>query len=146
MWSLPIGLATAALVALALVAGRSGGTLPMLTEIALVAAIGTGVLFGLGANKFWRGTVMEALTGSGGRYVLFIGLAAFAVVEAHAVGAALAEGAPATSLVMLALPLVLAAVALVSATRATRRASGEEIDSSEDGIGSEGRMGREERE
>lgn len=128
MPSIPIALATATLVALALVAGRTGGVPPAVTELALVAAIGTGVLLGIGTRRFWRGEPIEALTGSGGRYLLFIGLAAFAVVEAHAVGAALAEGAPATSLVMLALPLVLAGVALVSATRATRVTSDEHIE------------------
>ena len=131
MPSIPIALATATLVALALVAGRSGGVPPALTEVALVAAIGTGMLLGIGVRRFWHGPVMEALTGSGGRYLLFIGLAAFAVVEAHAVGAALAEGAPATSLVMLVLPLVLAAVVLVSATRATRATPDEPIESEE---------------
>ena len=131
MPAIPIAVATATLVALSLVAGRSGGVPPALTELALVAAIGTGALLGIGARRFWRGTVMEALTGSGGRYLLFIGLAAFAVVEAHAVGAALAEGAPASSLVMLALPLVLAAVTLVSATRATRVTSDERNESEE---------------
>ena len=131
MPAIPIAVATATLVALSLVAGRSGGVPPALTELALVAAIGTGALLGIGARRFWRGTVMAALTGSGGRYLLFIGLAAFAVVEAHAVGAALAEGAPASSLVMLALPLVLAAVTLVSATRATRVTSDERNESEE---------------
>jgi hypothetical protein len=131
MPAFPIALATVALVALALVAGRTGGVPPAVTELALVAAIGTGVLLGIGTRRFWRGPVMEALTGSGGRYLLFIGLAAFAVVEAHAVGAALAEGAPATSLVMLALPVVLAAVALVSAARATRSMPSETIENEE---------------
>lgn len=128
---IPIAMATAVLVALALVAGRAGGVPPALTELALVAAIGTGMLYAFGARRFWRGTVMEALTGSGGRYLLFVGLAAFAVVEAHAVGAALAEGAPATSLLMLALPLVLATVVLVSAARASRVRPGEQTESEE---------------
>lgn len=125
MLGFPIAIATAALVALALVAGRSGGVPPALTELALVAALGTGMLLGIGARRFWRGPVVEAITGAGGRYVLFIGLSAFAVVEAHAVGAALADGAPAASLVMLALPVVLAGVVLVSAVRAARAAPGE---------------------
>ena len=120
MIGFPIALASAVLIALALVAGRSGGVPPALTELALAAALGCGVLLGIGARRFWRGPVAEAVMGSGGRYVLFIALVAFAVVEAHAVGAALADGAPAASLVMLALPVVLAAVALASAVRASR--------------------------
>ena len=131
MPAVPLALAAAVLVALALVAGRSGGVPPALTEVALVGAMGAGVLLGIGARTFWRGTIMEALTGSGGRYVLFVGLVAFAVVEAHAVGAALAEGAPATSLVLLVLPVVLAAVALVSAVRAVRATPGVSIEGKE---------------
>jgi hypothetical protein len=118
--SFPLAVAAFGLVAAALIAGRSGSGLPALTELALVCALATGVLLGLGLRRFWRGEWTAALMGSGGRYLLFIGLAAFAAVEAHAVGAGLAQGAPAASLVMLAAPVVLAGVALLSAVRAVR--------------------------
>lgn len=132
--------ASALLVALALAAGLRPGQ-HWLAELLVVAAMGQGVLAGLTWRRFWRGPAREAFFGAGGRYVGFLAAVAFSAVEAYAVGAGMGrEEAPGPVVaIMLAPPLIVAAVALRSAVRHRR-----EREAGTDGPGEQGdgRAGR----
>lgn len=110
--------ASALLVALALAAGLRPRQ-HWLAELMVAAAMGQGVLAGLCWRRFWRGPLGEELFGAGGRYAGFLAAVAFSAVEAYAVGASVGrEDAPGPMVaILLAPPLVVAAVALRSAVR-----------------------------
>lgn len=113
--------ASALLVALALAAGLWPGQY-WLVGLLVTAAMVQGLLAGVAWDGFWRGPVREELFGAGGRYAGFLAAVAFSAVEAYAVGAGIGrEGAPGPVVaIMLAPPLVVAAVALRSAVRHRR--------------------------
>lgn len=114
-------LASALVVALALAAGLRPDQY-WLVGLLVVAAMAQGLLAGAAWRGFWRGPAREALFGAGGRYAGFLAAVAFSAVEAYAVGAGLGrEDAPGPVVaIMLAPPLVVAAVALRSAVRHRR--------------------------
>lgn len=108
-------LVSALLVALALAAGLRPGE-DWLVWLLIPTAMGQGMLAGATWRHFWRGPPSEAVFGAGGRFGGFVAAVAFSAVEAHAVGASLAGGAPGVAVaVMLVPPLVIAAIALRSA-------------------------------
>lgn len=55
---------------------------------------------------------VRVLMGAGGRYAVFLASVAFAAVEAHAVGAGLARGAPSAAATLLLPPVIIGAVVL----------------------------------
>jgi hypothetical protein len=114
-------LASALVVALALAAGLRPDQY-WLVGLLVVAAMSQGLLAGVAWRGFWRGPAREALFGAGGRYAGFLLAVAFSAVEAYAVGAGIGrEDAPGPVVaIMLAPPLVVAAVALRSAVRHRR--------------------------
>lgn len=118
-------LASALVVALALAAGLRPDQY-WLAGLLVVAAMAQGLLAGVAWSGFWRGPVREALFGAGGRYAGFLVAVAFSAVEAYAVGAGLGrEDAPGPVVaIMLAPPLLVAAVALRSAVRHRRERDG----------------------
>lgn len=117
--------ASALLVALALAAGLWPGQY-WLVGLLVVAAMAQGLAAGVAWRGFWRGPAREAVFGAGGRYAGFLAAVAFSAVEAYAVGAGLGrEDAPGPVVaIMLAPPLVVAAVALRSAVRHRRERDG----------------------
>ncbi len=120
--------ASAAVVALALAAGLEPGR-SWLVWLLMLAAMVQGALAGASFRRFWRGPAREAIFGAGGRYAGFLAAVLFSAVEAHAVGAGIAEGGPRAAVALLLPPVVLAAAALRSAVRVRR----EEEDGSEGG-------------
>lgn len=114
---LAAGLATAAGFA-----GRFRGT--VWTGILLVCmAVAFGMVAGLALRVFWRGGLRDAITGAGGRYLLFLGGVLFTAAEAYAYGVALEQGAPAVAAAFLVPPVAIAALALRSAASRVRFAS-----------------------
>lgn len=63
--------------------------------------------------------LLERATGPEGRYLVFLASVVFAAVEAHAVGAGMARGAPSAALALLVPPLAVGAAALRGAVRAS---------------------------
>lgn len=110
--------ASAFLVALALAAGLRPDQ-HWLTGLLVTAAMGQGVLAGAAWRRFWNGPPRRAIFGAGGRYAGFLAAVAFSAVEAYAVGAGIGrEDAPGPAVaIMLAPPLLVAALALRSAVR-----------------------------
>lgn len=121
-------LALAALLAAAAgVAGRYRETVWM-GVLLLTVAVAFGMAAGLALRLFWRGGFSEAVTGAGGRYVLFLGGVWFTAAEAYAFGVALDRGAPALAAAFLVPPVAVAGVALRSAASRVTFASGGRSD------------------
>ena len=128
----PPGLLVTLAVALAAASGFAGrfrGTL-WLGIVLVCVAVGFGMVAGLALRVFWSGEMSEALTGAGGRYLLFLGGVLFTAAEAYAFGVALEQGAPAAAAAFLVPPVAVAAVALRSAASRVRFAPDAEPDAS----------------
>ena len=119
---LAAGLATAAGFA-----GRFRGAL-WLAILLVCTAVGFGMVAGLALRVFWRGGLEDALTGAGGRYLVFVAMVLFAAAEAYALGDALEQGAPAAAAIFLVPPVAIAALALRSAASRVRFAPETERD------------------
>lgn len=100
-------------------AGRFRGTL-WLGILLVCVAVAFGMVAGLGLRLFWRGSAGEALSGAGGRYLLFLAGVLFTAAEAYAFGVALEQGAPAVTAAFLVPPVAVAALALRSAAGRVR--------------------------
>lgn len=87
------------------------------TEALVIVAMGQGMVAGAAWREFWREDARTEIFGAGGRYAGFLAAVAFSAVEAYAVGKGFSRGAPGVALLLLAPPMVVAAVALRSATR-----------------------------
>ena len=126
-----IGLAllSVALIGFALLAGASGGR-----QLWTAILIMLGLIEGAAIGTLWeRALVAEGrpepslddpvpqlarrFLGSGARWAVFAGATAFAAVQAHAIGAGVDVGAPTGSVALLLPPIVIAALALRSASR-----------------------------
>lgn len=82
--------------------------------------VGFGMVAGLALRIFCRGPWSEALTGAGGRYLIFLGGVLFTAAEAYAFGVALAQGAPPVTAAFLVPPVAVAGLALRSAAGRVR--------------------------
>lgn len=100
-------------------AGRFRDTV-WLGILLVCVAVAFGTVAGLTLRVFWRGDFAEALTGAGGRYVLFLGGVVFTAAEAYAFGVALDRGAPPVTAAFLVPPVAIAAYALRSAAGRVR--------------------------
>lgn len=116
--------ASALLVAAALAAGLFPDR-AWVTEVALLLAVGLGMLAGLALPRFWRGPARREIFGAGGRYLGFVAAVIFCAVEAYAVGRGLGTGAPGLAALLLGPPVLIAAAALRSARRARRKQESE---------------------
>lgn len=118
----PPGLLVALSVALAAASGFAGRFRE--TVWVAILLVGTAVVFGMVAGLalrvFWSGGAAEALTGAGGRYLLFLAGVLFAAAQAYAFGVALEQGAPAAAAAFLVPPVAIAALALRSAAGRVR--------------------------
>ncbi|MFW6192418.1 MAG: hypothetical protein ACOC83_02940 [Gemmatimonadota bacterium] len=94
--------------------------------VLVLVTMAQSVVAGMGVRAFWRDEWSEEVFGAGGRYLGFLGAVAFATVEAYAVGSGLGAGAPGPAALLLAPPVVLAAVALRSAAKHERKRLAEE--------------------
>lgn len=116
---------SALLVATAFAAGLRPGE-GWLVPVLVLVTMAQGVVAGTGVRTFWREAWSEEVFGAGGRYLGFLAAVAFAAVEAYAVGSGLGAGAPGPAALLLAPPVVLAAVALRSAVKHQRERLAEE--------------------
>lgn len=118
----PPGLLVSLAVLLAAAAGFAGRYRETVWTgvLLLTVAVAFGMAAGLALRLFWRGPFREAVTGAGGRYVLFLGGVLFTAAEAYAFGVALDQGAPAVTAAFLVPPVAVAALALRSAAGRVR--------------------------
>lgn len=118
----PPGLLVAMAVLVAATAGFAGRFRETVWTgvLLLCVAVAFGMVAGLALRLFWRGSVREALTGAGGRYLLFLGGVLFTCAEAYAFGVALDQGAPVVTAAFLVPPVAVAAFALRSAAGRVR--------------------------
>lgn len=124
------GLVVALAAALATAAGLAGRfrDTVWLGILLLSVAVAFGMAAGLALRLFWRGSVGDALTGAGGRYLIFLGGVLFTAAEAYAFGVALEQGAPAVTAAFLVPPVAVAVLALRSAAGRVRFAPEPERD------------------
>lgn len=126
----PPGLLIALAMALATAAGFAGRfrETVWLGILLVCVAVAFGMVAGLALRVFWRGGLDDAITGAGGRYLLFLGGVLFTAAEAYAYGVALEQGAPAATAAFLVPPVAIAALALRSAASRVRFAPEAERD------------------
>lgn len=125
-------LLAAALATAAGFAGRFRGTF-WLGILLISVAVAFGMVAGLALRVFWRGGLEDAVTGAGGRYVVFLGAVLFAAAEAYSFGVALEQGAPAVAAAAyLVPPVAIAGFALRSAASRVRFAPEAEPDAPPD--------------
>lgn len=95
--------------------------IPWVAEVAIVMTTVQGVGTGLLWPRFWHGKPTRAIFGAGGRFVGFELAVVFGAAEAQAVGTGFGTGEPLLGALLLAPPLVIAALALRGAVRAEKR-------------------------
>ena len=128
-----LALTSAALVVCALAVGLSGGLQWLVGGMILLAVV-VGVAGGIVLSRLWllvepesvdrpELTALKRLGGPAGLLLLFLAFAVFAAIEGYAVGSGIGEGAPAVTIALLGMPVILGGVVLRGAARRARQLS-----------------------